>query len=143
MEREVTARQFRDDLADQLDAVQHQGESLIVTRRGRKAVAVVPVPRYRAAWAITDGVSAFRLRMFNRHQQRDEVAAEFRGIAADSDRDGRKTVELPAGEADAIEFLLRELGALYAGDQLGQLAQDLAEQMVKRRYGQVAPSPIK
>lgn len=137
MIREIRSREFRDNMADELDRVQYDGQVLIITRR-KPSAAIVPLS-YLAERTAKEGICAFRLARFGREQPRAEVAADLRPLAADP---GGTPIELPGGESAAIEFLLRELAALYTGDPLGKLADELAEQMAHRKYGQTLPPPI-
>ncbi len=138
--REVPVRQLRDKMADYLDAVQHLGEILIVTRRGGgPSVAVVPL-QFLTFKTIDEGNSAFRYQLLNRQTSRAELAEQYRALAADP---GGTPIELPGGESGAIEGLLKELAAIYADDPIGELAAELAEQILQRKYGQVEPPPIK
>ncbi len=137
--REVPVRQFRDKLADQLDAVQHHGEILIVTRRGGgPAVAVVPLS-FLTLKTIDEANSAFRYQLLNSQTSRAELAEQYRALASVP---GGLPIELPGGESGAIEGLLKELSAIYADDPLGKLAAELAEQILNRKYGQFEPPPI-
>jgi prevent-host-death family protein len=41
--REITTRQAREDFSDELNRVAFGGERLVLTRRGKKLAAVVPI----------------------------------------------------------------------------------------------------
>lgn len=143
MEHQITTRDLRHAGAEHLDAVQHRGEVRVITRNGKRAVALVPLDYLRLK-AADEGNSAFRYLNQVRRQPGDEVAAELRQLAADP---GGTPTEIPAGELAVIEFLLKEFAArCFTGPAsatgLGRLAHELADQIKQRQYGQTEPAPI-
>lgn len=46
--RSVGVRELREDLAQFLDEVSERREHLVVTRRGKRAVAIVPIDEYES-----------------------------------------------------------------------------------------------
>lgn len=142
-ETEIKTRELRDAMAEHLNAVQHRGEVRVITRNGSRAAALVPLT-YLQLKAADEGNSAFRFLNLGRRESTQDVAAQLRQLAADS---GGAPTEMPAGELAAIEFLLKEFAArcftsLGTAISMGQLAQDLAEQITRRQYGQVPTPPI-
>jgi prevent-host-death family protein len=46
MEREVNAKQAREEFRTVLDQVEHRGDTVVISRNGKPAVAVVPLRVY-------------------------------------------------------------------------------------------------
>lgn len=52
--RTVASKEFRQRFSDEMDAVEHRGERVIITRNGKAAVAVVPAIDLARLEAIED-----------------------------------------------------------------------------------------
>ena len=121
----VTSREFRADLGPQFDRVQHGGERLIVTRKGRPAVVVAPVGLMTdldAYQRVDRGLSHVSIQCDGvvTRLTRDQLAAELtaRGDQARPDEDH---VRVRVTDLEVLSTLLGEMAASRT-DALAELA---------------------
>lgn len=130
---DLTSVEFRDALADNLNRVQHRGERLLVTRKGKPAVYVVPVETISELDSYLrsrDGLSHVTVQVGEHTMRitRDTLAADLTKRATEI---GGETVQLSAAEADVISTLLAEF-AVARADALAALADDWATRLHNR-----------
>lgn len=134
--RSVGVRQLRDDMRALLDAVQHHGDHVTITRNARPAAVLVSPDvwaRYAAAERADDGLCAVHNTDSGEPMTRDQLAANLHTLA---DSLGGLTVQLSAGEASAISGLLDEFAMYLNGEPLGALALEWAARLARRADGE-------
>lgn len=128
----VQFRAFRSALAQHLDAAQHRREITVVSRRNAVAGALVPMAVLDRAFAHGNAELGLAAAAFDHNGEpltRDQFAADLTARALVL---GGETVQLSAGEADAIGHLLGELAVLYAAEPLGDLAAAWSARLAAR-----------
>lgn len=85
MERELNAKQARDEFSTVLDQVQHKGDTYIINRNGKPAVAVVPLSLYET-W----------------RQQREAFFARIQEMQARADLDPDEAMALALEAQQAV-----------------------------------------
>lgn len=131
-DRAVSMISFRAHLREYLDAAEHNGKHVTITRRGRAAAVLVPPQvwrKYRAAELADDGLCAVHNGDNGQRLSRDEFAERLRYLA---DQLGGQTVQLSAGEADLIAGLLDEYALQLNNEPLGVLAHEWADRLATR-----------
>lgn len=113
---------FRKSLAAYLQGSKHLGDVTIVTQHGTRSAALVPlelVTMARSADLEGMGLCSTQLDDRGEPMTRDQLAAR---LTSTTHTLGGPTVQLSAGEADAVGVLLAELGHRFATEALGDLA---------------------
>jgi PHD/YefM family antitoxin component YafN of YafNO toxin-antitoxin module len=104
---ELTITEFRDNLGPNLDKVQHRGAYLVLSRKERKAVALIPMDAFEflrdAEYAASYAASLLNTSL-------DELGALLFDM---TNQLGQPTVELAGGDAAAIALVLAEYRAAH------------------------------
>lgn len=113
----LTTTEFRDNLGDKLDAVQHTGARLTLTRKGRNSAAVIPLAAYQvlrdaeysAEFSATVRSDVTQVTGFN-----NITLDSFVGVLeAETRALSEATYELAGGDAAAVALLLAEYRAAH------------------------------
>lgn len=129
---DITSKAFRDDLGPQLDRVQHHGEQLLVTRKGKPAAFVVPVELKTdvdAFLRVERGLSHVSVQRGSEVTTltRDQLAAELRK-RGEQLRVDDSYARLRVAELDVLSTLLGEL-AVSRVDALAEFAGEWADRL--------------